>query len=548
MRKSIVKYGLCALMLSMGLMQTWAQEPKAKQENKVTLVYLEHSETLSFDEANLPETQVLRGNVRFRHDSALLYCDSAYFYEKRNSLDAFGRVRIEQGDTLVGHGDKLFYDGNRKMARFRKNVRLEDGRVTLYTDSLNYDRMNGIAYYYSGGRVCDSVNTLTSVWGQYVPATKKASFKNNVRLVNPDFSLVSDTLNYHTQTNVADIVGPTKMIYKEETTIYSTKGWYNTQNDQSTLLNRSQIEQKDGKTMTGDSIFYDQKEGWGEMFGRMQLTDSVQKVTLSGNYGYYNEATEYGWATDSALMVDWSSKDSMYMHADSMFILKDTLGQIMRAYRHVRIYRTDMQAICDSMVYTEHDSIIRLFHQPVMWNKEQQVSAKHIEVFIKDSVIDRAHLVDAAFVTREVDPIRYDQMSGKEMYAYMKDGEMTHVSVSGNAETVFFPKEEDGTLMGVNKTQSSYVNVYMKEGQVDKVVLTAASNGTMYPLEQLSKEQTLLKGFFWAEEERPNNKMDVFRHPSEKVRTEESAPTISEQDAKSLNKKERNKEEKQKGK
>lgn len=537
--RNIVRYGLCGLMIGVGLMLTWAQDNSTEKQSKTTLVYLEHSETLSFDEANLPETQVLRGNVRFRHDSALLYCDSAYFYEKRNSLDAFGHVRIVQGDTLVGHGDKLFYDGNRKMARFRKNVRLEDGKMTLYTDSLNYDRLNDIAYYYSGGRVCDSVNTLTSVWGQYLPSTKTASFKQNVRLVNPDFTLMSDTLNYHTQTNVADIVGTTKMIYQEETTIYSTKGWYNTQNDKSMLLNRSVIEHEDGKTMTGDTIFYDQKEGWGEVFGSMELTDSAQQVTLCGNYGYYEEETEYGWATDSALIVDWSTQDTMYMHADSLFMMKDTLGQIMRAYHHVRIYRNDMQAICDSMVYTEHDSIIRLFDQPVMWNEDQQVSAAYIEVFIKDSVIDRAHLVEGAFVTRQVDSIRFDQMSGKEMFAYLKNGEMSHISVSGNAETVFFPQEKDSTLMGVNMTQSSYVNVYMKEGKVDKVVLTAASNGTMYPLEQLSKEETLLKGYFWAEQERPKDKMDVFARPPHTLRPGEAMPTMSEQDEKALNKKER---------
>lgn len=542
MKKRALAYGLMVVLLWTGCALLWAQteEPATQKESGVTLVYLEHCETLSFDEANLPETQVLRGNVRFRHDSALLYCDSAYFYEKRNALDAFGHVRIVQADTFVGYGDKLFYDGNQRLARFRRNVRLEDGKMTLYTDSLNYDRQRDIAYYYSGGRVCDDQNTLTSLWGQYLPATNTASFKTNVRLVNPDFTLMSDTLNYHTETHVADIVGPTKMVYKEETTIFSTKGWYNTETDESMLLNRSVIKQQDGKSMTGDSVFYNQREGWGEMFGAMELVDSLQQVTLCGNYGYYDEQSEFGWATDSALLVDWSSRDTMFMHADSMFVLKDTLGQIMRAYRHVRIYRSDMQAICDSMVYTEHDSLMRLFHKPVMWNEGQQVSAKFIEVFMKDSTVDRAHLVEAAFVTRQVDSLQFDQMSGKEMYAYMKNGQIARVFVSGNAETVFFPKEEDGTIMGVNKTQSSYVNVYMKEGEVDKVVFTSASNGTMYPVDHLSQGETLLSGYFWAEDERPKNKMDVFNHPSVNARTTGAAePTNNPKEEEALNKKER---------
>ena len=479
----------------------------------VTLVYLEHCETLTFDEANLPETQVLRGNVRFRHDSALLYCDSAYFYEKRNSLDAFGHVRIVQTDSLVGYGDKLFYDGNRKMARFRRNVRLEDGKMTLYTDSLNYDRLNDIAYYYAGGKICDSVNTLTSRWGQYLPDTKKATFKTDVKLVNEDFTLYSDTLNYHTETNVADIVGPTTMFYQDKTTIYSTKGWYNTQTDETMLLNRSLVIHKDGKSLTGDSVFYDQKIEWGEVFGHMELADSSQHVTLCGNYGYYDQKKEDGMATDSALLVDWSSTDTLFMHADSMFIAKDTLGQRMRAYYNVRLFKSDMQAVCDSMVYTEHDSIVRMFKRPIMWNEGQQASANYIELLLKDSTIDQAHLLDAAFVVRQVEPERFDQMSGKEIYAYMKDGQIHQVTVSGNAETIFYPKEDNGDLVGVNKTQSSYVNVFMKDGEVDKVVLTAASNGVLYTLEELSPEAARLKGYFWAEQERPKNKMDVFtRH------------------------------------
>lgn len=514
-------YCLLFCFLWMGSVVAWCQQDSVstKTNASVTMVYLEHCETLSFDEANLPETQVLKGNVRFRHDSALLYCDSAYFYEKRNSLDAFGHVRIVQADTLVGHGDKLFYDGNRKLARFRRNVRLEDGKMTLYTDSLNYDRLNDIAYYYAGGRICDTLNTLTSRWGQYLPSTNRATFKNDVRLENEDFVLVSDTLNYNTQTNVADIVGPTSMYYQKKTTIYSTRGWYNTQNDLSMLLDKSIVVHEDGKSITGDSIFYDQRNGWGEVFGDMELIDSVQHVTLCGNYGYYDEKREDGMATDSALLVDWSSVDTMYMHADTMFIAKDTLGQTMRAYYNVRLYKVDMQVVCDSMVYTEHDSIIRLFNQPLMWNEGQQVSANQIDIFLKDSTIDRAHLKESAFVVRQVDSIRFDQMSGKEIYAYMKEGQMHQVAVNGNAETVFFPKEEDGSLLGVNMTQSSYVNVFMKDGQVDKVVLTAASNGTMYPLDYLPKDKTYLSGYFWAEQERPKHKMEVFSRPPKTPRT-----------------------------
>lgn len=500
-----------------------------RQKNaKVTLVYLENCETLSFDEANLPETQVLKGNVRFRHDSALLYCDSAYFYEKRNSLDAFGNVKIVQADTLVGYGDKLYYDGNRKMARFRKNVRLEDGKMTLYTDSLNYDRLNNIAYYYKGGKLCDSINTLTSVWGQYLPELNRATFKNNVILENPDFRLESDTLNYNTSTNVADIVGPTKMKYREETDIFSTNGWYNTQNDQSMLLDRSLIVHKDGKSITGDTIYYDKRKQFGTIYHNMQLTDSIQKTTLCGHYGYYDEAAESGMATDSALLIDWSSPDSLFLHADSMFTRTDTAkGNIVRAYYKVRMYKSDVQAVCDSLTYIEKDSVMSLYNEPVMWNENQQISATLINVYLNDSTVDYAHLVNQAFVARQVDSISFDQMSGKEIFAFMKDGEIYKVDVSGNAETVFYPKEDDGNIIGINKTQSSYVTIFIENRKISKVLLTAASNGTMFPLGQLPKEDTYLGGFFWAEQERPKSPLDIFNNPPRTPRPDAAATAAS---------------------
>ena len=192
------------------------------------MVYLEHSETLHFDQERITNAQILRGNVIFRHEDALMYCDSAYFYDQENSLDAFGHVRFEQGDTLKGYGDKLFYDGNTKLARLRRNVRLvhgqEDNPTVLTTDSLNYDRAHNVAYYYSGGTITDTLNTLRSVRGKYYPNSKQAVFSQEVRLDNPKFVLTSDTLLYNTETKIADLVSPSTIVYEEETNIYSSLG------------------------------------------------------------------------------------------------------------------------------------------------------------------------------------------------------------------------------------------------------------------------------------------------------------------------------------
>lgn len=476
-----------------------------------TLVYLENSETLSFNKILNPDIQILKGNVRFRHDNALMYCDSAYFYEKANSLDAFGHVRIVQGDTLFVYGDYLYYDGNLKLARLRHHVRMENRKTVLTTDSLNYDRINNLAYYYTGGQIKDDVNTLTSVWGQYAPPSNEALFKNNVHLLNKNFTLDADTLKYNTKTNIANIVGPTHILYNNETDIYSKKGWYNTSTERSMLLNRSLVKQKDGKTLVGDTIFYDKQKKYGEGFKNVVLTDSAQKVTLFGNYIYYNENTKYGVATDSALLMDWSDKDTMYVHADTLFRAKDSIYDMARGFYHVRLYRKDVQGICDSLVYSARDSILNMYGKPVLWSDNNQLSGDFVQAFTKNKKVDKIHIDQAAIAVQKEDSLYFNQLSGKEITAYVDSGQLKQVDVNGNAETIYYPRDEkDSTLIGLNKTQSSFVKMYLKNKKISRVVMTSVSTGTMYPLHQLSGSDLYLKNFFWLDNERPKNKNDLF--------------------------------------
>jgi len=477
----------------------------------VTLVFLEHSETLTFDKITNPDMQVLKGNVRFRHDNVLLYCDSAYFFDKANSLNAFGHVRIVQGDTLFVFGDKLYYDGNTKLARMRHNVRMVNRKTTLITDSLNYDRAVNLSYYYTGGKITDQLNVLTSLWGQYSPSTNDALFKNKVHLQNKNFTLDSDTLKYNTKTNIANIVGPTHILYNDETDIYSTRGWYNTSTDRSMLLDRSIVKHKDGKTLVGDTIFYDKKLKYGEGFTHVIMTDTIQKSTLYGEYCYYNDITKTGLATDSAMLVDWSGKDSMFIHADTLLTLKDSIYNVARGFYHVRLFRKDIQGICDSLTYSSRDSIMNMFGQPILWSDNNQLAGEFIQAFTKNKKVDHIFIQRLAVAIQHEDSIYYNQLSGKEIIAYVDSGELKKVKVNGNAETIYYPRDDkDSTLIGLNKTQSSFVVMYFKNKKVKRVVLTTSSTGTMYPLTQLSGNDLYLKNFFWLEDRRPKKIKDIF--------------------------------------
>lgn len=490
------------------------------------MVHLLHANTLSFDQERLPDAQILRGNVIFRHDSATMYCDSAYFFDRTNSLYAFSHVRMVQGDTLKGFGDAMYYDGNAKIARFRHHVRLIHCQTILNTDSLNYDRTRNLAYYFGGGTIEDSINTLTSEWGQYHPSTYQALFKTNVHLTNDHFTLQSDTLCYNTNSHLADLVSPTVIEYEQESTIYTSLGTYNTETEQSQLYNRSVVHHQKGKQITGDTIFYDKLHRYGRILGNMSLIDSTDHITLYGQYGEYYEDGNRGMATDSALLVDWEDEDYAYIHADSLFTADipnpkidstapDSVYPLIRAFYQVRVYRTDLQAVCDSLIYNDRDSTMTLIGTPLCWNEGNQLSADIIHLYMVNNAIDHLHGTGAALVVKQETLDYFDQMSGKEIEGFIENDKLKQVRVSGNAETIFYPLDSaTHDFIGMNRTQSSYIQVFLKNDEVDHVLFTTASSGSMYPLDQVPAGQDRLSAFFWAEAERPLQPGDVFLHPA----------------------------------
>ncbi|MDP4203896.1 MAG: OstA-like protein [Bacteroidota bacterium] len=482
--------------------------PKINKNSK-SFVFLEKADVMLTNPA-FPGVKIISQNVRFRQDQTYLYCDSAYFYEEENSLDAFGNVHMIQGDTLHLYGDVLFYDGNSKQAHLKYNVRMENKGTVLTTDSLLYDRIVNVGYYTTGGRITNGDNVLTSLIGQYYPTSHTAYFKTAVKLVNPDFVMRSDTLQYDTHSGVATIVGPTNIVHKNKTTITSTSGWYDTHTDHSQLLNRSIVRNPDGRQLTADTIFYDKKQGIGNAYHNVEINDTAQQVTLYGHYGYYDDNKSYGFVTKHAQMVQRSKEDTLYMHADTLAMLKDSTFKSAKGYHNVRFFRSDLQGKCDSIFYSDRDSVMRMYGQPVLWSDEQQISGEEIHAYSKNKEIEHIHVIRAAFAIQQSDSIRFNQLSGKDLKAYIRNREIYRIDVSGNSESLYFPRDKDSTLIGMNTTQSSFLTMYIKDKKVDKIILRPQSNGTLYPPEKTKKDQMFLKNYNWQEATRPKNKEDIF--------------------------------------
>lgn len=488
-----------------------------------TLVYLEHSNTLSYDKDVRPDAQFLQGDVRFRHEGSYMFCDSAYFFETTNSLEAFSNVRMEQGDTLFVYGNYLFYDGDTQIAYLRENVRMENGQVTLFTDSLNYERIPDIGYYFDGGLIVDSLNQLSSYYGQYSPGTKLAVFNDSVRLENPNFTLFSDTLHYDTESKIATILGPS-VIVSDSGTIHSSRGWYNTETNTSLLLDRSEVISGD-KILIGDSISYNKDEGFGEAFGNMCLQDTAQKVMLEGQYGFYNERTEYAFATDSARFIEYSKGDTLFLHADTLEMISlDSTAREIKAFYGVRFYRTDMQGVCDSMQFNTRDSILYMYNDPVLWNEQYQLYGDTIVIYMNDSTIDYAHIIQFAFAVQHIDSTYYNQLKGNDLKAYFEGQAVRQIDVEGNAESIFYPLEEDGAKIGMNDTKSGFLTIWVKDNKLEKLKIWPSPQGNLTPIPDLKPEQKTLKDFYWFDYLRPKNKDDIFHVVKKKV---EDAPVRS---------------------
>jgi lipopolysaccharide export system protein LptA len=503
-------FGLLVLLFLVSI-STFAQK---KEQIKII-----RADVLIGTESKGKTAQRLIGDVQFEHQNALMYCDSAYFYKTTNSIDAFGSVRINQGDTLNLYGDFLHYDGNQKLATVTgKEVKLVSPDFDLVTDRLLYDRANNIASY-STGAVIESKNdsnVLVSDRGYFYSNQSTFLFKNNVVLTNPEFEMRSDTMRYYTTTEVVNFLGPTT-ITSDSNLIYCENGWYDTQKDQSKYFANAYII-TDGKRLEGDTLFYDRNVGFGKADGNVQITDTVENVIINGEHGRIFEKKDSAVVTDNSLLTQLFDGDTLYMHADTFKVYKKLNGdQFLFAYYGVKIFKSDLQGSCDSISYSLTDSTIRLFYNPVLWSAENQLTADTIDIRTKNNKIHSLYLDKSAFIISEIDTIRYNQIKGKNMTGYFSEGKLKTIFVKGNGQTTYYGQDDAEKFIGVNVAESSDIRILLGEKSIETITFLNAPKAKMHPMGELDPVNELrYSGFKWLIDRRPLNKESLFKAESQK--------------------------------
>ena len=461
------------------------------------------------DESLPDNAQRLVDSVFIRHDEILMWCDTAIIYSGTNKVDATGNVHIKRGDTLHLYANNVFYDGDISFARAWNRVVLINKDVKLYSDTLDYDLENNISYYDDFGRIEDSTTTLTSIIGKYFLDENNIYFYKDVDGYNEDFTLKSDTVKYNTETGVMFVEGPTT-IRDSANTLYTREGWYNSETGEAELKKEAII-YNDVQKLNAKYIRYNKANGAGKALGSVRFEDFDNRSIILGNSADFNKAEETTVVTDSAVFITYTSTDSLFLHADTLRTIPDTVEgeKIVSAYYGVRFFRTDMQGLCDSLVYFTKDSIIQLHQKPVIWSEAHQLSAETIEMRQISDGPDELHLSKNSFIISKQDTGQFDQVKGKEMVGYIVNQELTKIDVNGNGQTLYYAREKD-EIIGLNRAESSKISIRFKEGKIHKIIFLKSPEGELKPILELTSVDKTLKDFDWKIRLRPLSKHDIF--------------------------------------
>ena len=459
---------------------------------------------------------ILYKGVVATHEGMTLKADSAHYNTKENSFTAFRRITITLSDTTFIYGDRLYYDGNtRVLDIWADTVVLVDGGTILKANHLTYERNESMAYYDKWGHAVSRDRNLDSRKGYYNSEIKVFYIYDDVHLTDSSMLLVTDYLKYDTETEIAHFETPTH-IYSDSSTIYSELGDYNTNTRFAISYKRSHVDNQ-GRMIDCDTLYYDEQSDYGRATGNVIIVDSLNNMTCTGRYGETNQAEGFSFVTDSAHVLFIDRGDSLFLHADTVYVTNDDSNrlQTVRANFHVKVFRRDAQAMCDSAFYNATDSILSLFKSPVIWYEHYQCTADTIVLLHDSNGVRRAYLHNNCFAVQQVDKEKYNQLKGRQGVVYFTDGEPQYSDVLGNAQMVYYLTEEDDTLgtvlVGVNVGRGTDIRIYFDTNRAPRRVVTYDKPDLQtYPVDKLPEEWKTLPDFQWLTNRRPRRPEDVY--------------------------------------
>ena len=493
--------------------------------------------TLSFTQSNLMELAPgaekliynketgehrLIGNIHITYQSNVIYCDSASYFEKSSVLKMYGDVHLNKRDTLNLYCDSLHYDSKTRKAKLWGNVRIRDRDFKITTDSLDFDTKKEVAIYRNGGRIerSQKKETLHSKSGYFYPKSKNITVSGNVLFKNENSTMYSDSLRYNYVAQKAFFFGPTKIVRTDKTKIVCSKGWYKMDTEEGVLQYNASIT-KEHQFVSGDSLYINELKGISIGKGNVYFSDNQKGMGFRGDRFYTSKKNNKSYLTGKAVAEYKLKDDTLFIHADTLFTFTDSTNRLslIKGYHQARFFSRKTQGKCDSLNYKRQLGILEMFVNPIVWSEKAELKGETIQIYLKDSLIERAEIQTKATVITEVDSSRlYNQVGGKNIIAFFNsNNELKKIDVNGNAQTIYFPEEtlKRDTIIeiqrkGMSRLYSSDIKIYVDSNEFSKVVYLDQADGVFYPMEKMNKEEQFIVGYSWNPNLRPKNKKDLF--------------------------------------
>ena len=473
------------------------------------------AEIQEVNEKKFPGATILLGNVKMTHDGIVLTSQQALFYKERNFFKAIGKVLVRQGDTVTQTSNYVDYDANSKQALSWGNVVLKDPTMTMTSDTLHFDRLNQKLYYNSYATIKDQTNTLKSKNGNYYLENKKFTATTRVTVINPDHHLESNHLDYYTNSGLTYLYGPSTVTnIQNENRIYCEKGFYNTKTDISHFVKSAKLYLKE-RTIEGDSLYYDKNKGFASATKNITVIDTVQNFITKGNYAEIFELKDSLFIVDKAVGISIVDKDSTFIHGDTILITGQPKKRIIRTYHNVKIFKSDLQGKCDSIHTNQESGVSKMFRNPVIWSDKNQITGDTIHLISNTETekLDSLKVLNNSFIISKdsISKNNFNQIKGRNMFGKFKTNKLRFLLVKGNAESVYFNRnEQTNKLETITKEISSNIEFTLTKGQIETIKYLKTSDGYTYPPSQLPDDVRKLKGFVWRENEQPKRMEDIF--------------------------------------
>lgn len=456
------------------------------------------------------------GQVYIVHEGVQMWCDQAFVYIKENFVKAYGDVRLTQGDTISLNSNYAEYNGNTQFAFASGNVVLTEPKTTLQTDSLYFDRIKQQAYYRTGGTVRDTASVLTSRSGRYFAESKKYQFLSDVKIVNPKYTLNSNQLDFFSETGGAYLYGPSTIV-SETSKIYCERGYYDTRGDTGYFVKNSKVDYEN-RTLYGDSIYFDRNKGFASATNNIKVLDTLNKSELRGHYAEVFREKDSVFITKRALAISVREKDTFYVHADTLRVTGKPDNRILRGFYQARMFKPGkseddlMSGKCDSIFVDEKKGITKLLRNPVIWSGENQMTGDTIHL-LSDTLTDKLDTLKVfnnAFLIQK-DSTGFNQVKGEWLTGLFTNNELDTVNINKNAQVLYYMRNDDGELVGIDVTVASSIQMYLEDQQITGVRFLKKVPGKLNPPSKFPENARLLPGFNWRGEERLYTVMDLFK-------------------------------------